>query len=77
MILVVGPNFDIDLKVFHNGDEAEHPPGGVVVERLIPHVGRAKLARNNIMCVAVPVEERDKRYIMYSGNGRDLILEGK
>ena len=33
--------------------------------------------KGNVMCITVPVEERDKKFIMDSGSGHDLIARKK
>eukprot|EP00435_Cladocopium_sp_Y103_P040038 s2308_g10.t2 len=76
VILVVGPNFDIEMELLKD-DEDEGSSDGVVVERMVPHVDRSQVERENTMCIVVPVEERDKRFIMDSGSGHDLIARKK
>ena len=51
---------DIDEQVFR--------------EEYIPHVPGKFGLKGNVMCITtVPVEERDKKFIMDSGSGHDLI----
>ena len=76
VILIVGPNYDVELKLLGE-DEDEHSPDGVVVERLIPHIDRSMTQKDNVMCITVPVEERDRKFIMDSGSGHDLISRKK
>ena len=49
----------------------------VFIENYVQHVEGRYGKRGNIMCITVPVEERDKRFIMDSGSGHDLISARK
>ena len=40
---------------------------------IVQHVEGRYGKRGNTMCITVPVEERDKRFILGSGSGHDLI----
>ena len=45
----------------------------VFVENYVQHIEGRYGKRGNTMCITVPVEERDKRFILDSGSGHDLI----
>ena len=49
----------------------------VFKEDYIPHVPGRYGRKGNVMCITVPVEEHDKKFIMDSGSGHDLIAAGK
>ena len=42
-------------------------------EEVIPHVPGKYGRRDNIMCITMPIELKDRRFIMDSGSGHDLI----
>ena len=43
----------------------------------IPHIPGKFGLKGNVMCITVHVEERDKKFIMDSGSGHDLIAQKK
>ena len=49
----------------------------VFVEEYIQHVRGKFGMKGNVMCITVPVEERDKKFIMDSGSGHDPIARKK
>ena len=49
----------------------------VFIEEYIQHVPGKFGMKGNVMCITVPVEERDKKFIMDSGCGHDLIARKK
>ena len=49
----------------------------VFTENYVQHIDGRYGKRGNVMCITVPVEERDKRFIMDSGSGHDLISAKK
>lgn len=77
VILIVGPNFDIELKLVEDENEDTPSLDGVVIERLVPQIERSGTKKDNAMCIVVPVEEGDKRFIMDSGSGHDLVSHRK
>ena len=58
-------------------DMEDEPTKEVFVENYVQHVAGRYGKRGNTMCITVPVEERDKRFIMDSGSGHDLIASKK
>lgn len=76
VIMIVGPNYDISMKVIDE-DEDEDGHDKFVEERVIPHVDRSSICKENVVRVSVPVEERDRKFIMDSGSGHDLISKRK
>ena len=70
VLVVVGPKFDILIKFDVEDDEITRE---VFVENYVQHVEGRYGKRGNTMCITVPVEERDKRFILDSGSGHDLI----
>ena len=75
VLIVVGPQLDIRMKFDY--DEENEVTKEVFVENYVQHVVGRYGKRGNIMCITVPVEERDKRFIMDSGSGHDLIAAKK
>ena len=49
----------------------------VFKEEYIPHIPGKFGLKGNVMCITVPVEERDKKFIMDSGSGHDPIAQKK
>eukprot|EP00435_Cladocopium_sp_Y103_P055641 s3204_g18.t1 len=70
VLIIVGPTFDIKIKMELEDDE---PVKEVFAENYVQHVVGRYGKRGNIMCITVPVEERDKKFIMDSASGHDLI----
>ena len=73
--IVIGPKIDIKIRMmdYAYGDIDEQ----VFREEYIPHVPGKFGLKGNVMCITVPVEERDKKFIMDSGSGHDLIAMKK
>ena len=69
------PTLDIMIKLDY--DEYGDLSREVFIENYVQHVEGRYGKRRNIMCITVPVEERDKRFIMDSGSGHDLITARK
>ena len=69
--IVIGPKIDIKIRMIDDayGDVDEQ----VFKEEYIPHIPGKFGLKGNVMCITVPVEERDKKFIMDSGSGHDLI----
>ena len=70
--VILGPKNDIKLKIndieyLKNNSRAE-----MCYEEVIPHVSGKYGRRDNIMCI-MPIELKDRRFIMDSGSGHDLI----
>ena len=73
--IVIGPKIDIKIRMVNDGygDVDEQ----VFVEEYIQHVP-GKFGMNwNVICITVPVEDRDKKFIIDSGSGHDLIAQKK
>ena len=70
VLVIVGPSLDILIKIDTEDDEVSRE---VFVENYVQHIPGRYGKKGNIMCITVPVEERDKKFIMDSGSGHDLI----
>ena len=70
VLIIVGPTLDIMIRIEHDDDDITRE---VFTENYVQHVDGRYGKRDNVMCITVPVEERDKRFIMDSGSGHDLI----
>ena len=75
VLIVTGPK--LDVKVRMEIDDDGDPIMEVFKEDYIPHVPGRYGRKGNVMCITVPVEEHDKKFIMDSGSGHDLIAAGK
>ena len=63
VIIVVGPNYDSKLHLIDAEDDQDGNDK-FVIEEPVPHVDRTGQNKENVMCITVPVEEKDKRFIM-------------
>ena len=63
-----------DHRIEHDDDGITRE---VFTENYVQHIDGRYGKRDNVMCITVPVEERDKRFIMDSGSGHDLISAKK
>ena len=70
VLIIVGPTLDIMIRIEYDDDDVTRE---VFTENDVQHIDGRYGKRDNIMCITVPVEERDKRFIMDSGSGHDLI----
>eukprot|EP00435_Cladocopium_sp_Y103_P006183 s3930_g2.t1 len=73
--IVIGPQFDIRIKMID--DEYGDLANEIFEENYIEHIPGKFGVKGNVMCITVPVEERDKKFIMDSGSGHDLIARRK
>ena len=74
VLTIVGPSLDIVIRIEHDDDDITRE---VFTENYVQHIDGRYGKRDNVMCITVPVEERDKRFIMDSGSGHDLISAKK
>ena len=74
VLIIVGPSLDIVIRIEHDDDDITSE---VFTENYVQHIDGRYGKRDNVMCITVPVEERDKRFIMDSGSGHDLISTKK
>ena len=74
--IVIGPKIDINIPmmIFDGYDDVDEI---VFRKEYIPHIPGKFGLKGNVMCITVPVEERDKKFIMDSGSGHDLIAQKK
>ena len=70
VLVIVGPSLDILIRLDIVDGEVSRE---VFVENYVQHIEGRYGKRGNTMCITVPVEERDKRFILDSGSGHDLI----
>ena len=69
--IVIGPKIDSKIRTVNNDyDDVDEQ---VVVEEYIQHVPGKFGMKGNVMCITVPVEERDKKIIMDSGSGHGHV----
>ena len=74
VLIIVGPSLDIVIRIEHDDDDITRE---VFTENYVQHIDGRYGKRDNVMCITVPVEERDKRFIVDSGSGHDLISAKK
>ena len=76
VLMIVGPTLDIMIRIEYEDDDVTRE---VFTENYVQHIDGRYGKRDNIICITVPVEERDKskRFIMDSGSGHDLISAKK
>ena len=74
VLIIVGPSLDIVIRIEYDDDDITRE---VFTENYVQHIDGRYGKRDNVMCITVPVEERDKRFIMDSGSGHDLISAKK
>ena len=74
VLIIVGPTLDIMIRMEYEDDDVTRE---VFTENYVQHIDGRYGKRDNIMSITVPVEERDKRFIMESGSGYDLIFAKK
>ena len=70
VLIVVGPKFDVKVRL--EADDEGELIREVFMEEYIPHVPGRYGRKGNVMCITVPVEERDKKVILDSGSGHDF-----
>ena len=58
VLIIVGPTLDIMIKMEH--DDGDDVTREVFTENYVQHVDGRYGKRDNVMCITVPVEERDK-----------------
>ena len=70
--IIIGPKFDMLIKLDNGHDDL------VFTEELVEHkVGKSLKKSKNMMCISLPVQAKDRRFILDSGSGHDLISARK
>ena len=70
--IIIGPKFDMLVKLDNDHEDL------VFTEELVVHeVGKSLKKSKNIMCISLPVQAKDRRFILDSGSGHDLISARK
>ena len=70
--IFIGPRFDMLVKLEYDPDELNFN------EELVEHRPRGSLRMSkNTMCIPMPIQAKDRRFILDSGSGRGLISERK
>ena len=70
--IIIGPKFDMIVKLDENIDELN------IDEELVEHKAEGSLRKSkNLMCISLPVQAKDRRFILDSGSGHDLISTRK
>ena len=64
---------DTKLRFHHIEYLWDNPRAKTCYEEVIPHVPGKFGRRDNIMCITMPIELKDRRFIMDSVSGHDLI----
>ena len=73
--VVIGPKVDVKIKMIEDADGIVDEQ--VFAEDYIQHVPGKYGVKGNVMYITVPLEERNKKFIMDSGSGHGLIASRK
>ena len=70
--IIIGPKFDMLIKLDNDHDDL------IFTEELVEHeIGKSLKKSKNMMCISLPVQAKDRRFILDSGSGHDLISARK
>ena len=70
--IIIGPKFHVLVKLDDEPDELTFK------EELVEHRSRGSFTKSkNIMCISMSIQAKDRRFILDSGSGQDLISERK
>ena len=70
--IIIGPKFDMLIKLNPDKDEL------IFDEELVDHESKKSIeASENMMCISLPIQAKDRRFILDSGSGHDLISARK
>ena len=70
--IIIGPKFDMLVKLDNDQEDL------IFTEELVAHeVERSLKKSKNLMCISLPVQAKDRRFILDSGSGHDLISARK
>ena len=70
--IIIGPKFDMLVKLDKDNEDL------IFTEELVEHEAERSLKKSkNIMCISLPVQAKDRRFILDSGSGHDLISARK
>ena len=70
--IIIGPKFDMLVKLDNDKDDL------IFTEELVEHEAERTLKKSkNLMCISLPVQAKDRRFILDSGSGHDLISARK
>ena len=70
--IIIGPKFDMLIKLDNDKEDL------IFLEELIEHEAERSLKKSkNLMCISLPVQAKDRRFILDSGSGHDLISARK
>jgi len=70
--IIIGPKFDMLIKLDNDNE------GLIFLEELVEHEAERSIKKSkNLMCISLPVQAKDRRFILDSGSGHDLISARK
>ena len=70
--IIIGPKFDVLVKLDNDSEDL------IFTEELVEHEAERSLKKSkNLMCISLPVQAKDRRFILDSGSGHDLISARK
>ena len=70
--IIIGPKFDMIVKLDEDNDELTFN------QEHVEHKAEGSLRKSkNLMCISLPVQAKDRRFILDSGSGHDLISARK
>eukprot|EP00435_Cladocopium_sp_Y103_P049810 s1489_g15.t1 len=71
--IILGPKFDMLISLDDDDDE-----GMTFRQEMIEHMPMKMVkSKSNMMCITLPILAKDRRFILDSGSGHDLISEKK
>ena len=70
--IIIGPKFDMLVKLDNDNEDL------IFTEELVAHEAERSLKKSkNLMCISLPLQAKDRRFILDSGSGHDLISARK
>ena len=71
--IVLGPKSDLKVRMKSDEDLEDDPRAELFEGDIKPHVPGKFGKKGNVLCITMPIELRDRRFIVDSGSGHDLI----
>ena len=75
--IVLGPKSDLKVRMKSDEDLEDDPRAELFEGDIKPHVPGKFGKKGNVMCITMPIELRDRRFIVDSGSGHDLISSNR
>ena len=75
--IVLGPKSDLKVRMKSDEGLEDDPRAELFEGDIKPHVPGKFGKKGNVMCITMPIELRDRRFIVDSGSGHDLISSNR